>query len=439
MTTTRIRFSSRPAFAWAVMTIAFLAVFGAIGLGRFGYSAILPVMQAQLGLTSQQAGALASWNLGGYVVFAVLGGALSSRFGVRAIASIGLLVAALGMALTGLADGLVSVGARLISGFGGGLVLVPCTALMSAWFPASRRGLASGIVSSGMALGLIVSGPLVPRVMTAGGESGWRYAWFLLAGVVFVLSLANPLVMRNRPVKIVRHEAIEPGHLEWCRVIKSPYSWHLGLIYMFWGYAYMTYFVFLQKRLIGDLGFSPSAAGNVFMILGIASLACGLLWGSVSDRIGRKYVMTIMLAAEGAASALFAFASQTPYVVLSAVVFGLTAVGFVGIMGAACGDRFGADLAPTALGFVTLFVGVGQAAGPIVAGMLQDIYGSLTPALIVSSAVFVVGTASALLLKTGTGSSQRKRTPATVSSPDDGGIVPGESGVAGRAGEVTHA
>lgn len=399
----------RPAYAWVVMIMAFLAVFGAIGLGRFGYSAILPEMQAQLGLTGQQSGALASWNLAGYVVLAVVGGVLATRFGVRTVVSVGVAVATVGMAITGFAGGAGTASlARLLTGLGGGLVLVPSTALMSAWFTCGRRGLASGIVSGGMALGLIVSGPLVPRIISAGGDDGWRIAWFVLAGIALVFAIANPLVMRNRPYQAGSPRSATPRpRLDWRRVVGSRYAWHLGVVYMMWGYAYMIYFVFLQKRLIGDLGFSAESAGNVFMILGVASLACGFIWGWVSDRVGRKAAMVVMLAVEGAGSALLALGPGTPWIIVSAVIFGLTAVGFVGIVGASCGDRFGADLAPASFGFVTLFVGIGQAIGPVVAGILEDAHGSLAPGFWMSAGVFAVATSVALLLGPSTAHERR--------------------------------
>ena len=71
-------------------------VFGAIGFGRFGYSAILPAMQKDLDITSAAAGSLASWNLGGYVLMAAVGGVLASRFGPRLVVAVGSIVAARG-------------------------------------------------------------------------------------------------------------------------------------------------------------------------------------------------------------------------------------------------------------------------------------------------------------------------------------------------------
>ena len=61
-------------YRWAVLGVAFFGVFGALGFGRFGYSAVLPSMQKALGLSSAAAGSLASWNLAGYTVMAAIGG-----------------------------------------------------------------------------------------------------------------------------------------------------------------------------------------------------------------------------------------------------------------------------------------------------------------------------------------------------------------------------
>jgi fucose permease len=96
-------FTHSPRYRWVVLAMGFLAVFGALGFGRFGYSAILPAMQEDLDISSAAAGSLASWNLGGYVVMAAVGGLLASRFGPRKVVAVGSIAAAIGMLLTGLA------------------------------------------------------------------------------------------------------------------------------------------------------------------------------------------------------------------------------------------------------------------------------------------------------------------------------------------------
>jgi MFS family permease len=68
-------------------------------------------------------------------------------------------------------------------------------------------------------------------------------------------------------------------------------------------------------------------------------------------------------------------------------------------MAAACGDVLGARMAPAALGFITLFFGIGQAIGPSVAGAMADASGSFTGAYLLASGVALAGAVGSLLLR----------------------------------------
>ena len=182
--------------------MGFLAVFGALGFGRFGYSAILPAMQEDLGISTAAAGSLASWNLAGYLLMAAIGGLLASRFGSRMMVGIGSVVAAGGMLLTGLADGVTTAAAaRLLTGLGAGAVLVPSVSLMSSWFSVKQRGMASAVVSSGSSLALVIVGPVVPAIIQSGGSEGWRLAWYFFAAVTFAVGVLTFILQRDRPYK----------------------------------------------------------------------------------------------------------------------------------------------------------------------------------------------------------------------------------------------
>jgi MFS family permease len=83
---------------------------------------------------------------------------------------------------------------------------------------------------------------------------------------------------------------------------------------------------------------------------------------------------------------------------LSAILFGLTAWSIPAIMAAACGDVLGSRMAPAALGFITLFFGIGQAMGPSIAGALADASGSFFSAFLLAGGVALLGALSASLL-----------------------------------------
>jgi MFS family permease len=84
---------------------------------------------------------------------------------------------------------------------------------------------------------------------------------------------------------------------------------------------------------------------------------------------------------------------------ISAILFGITAWSIPAIMAATCGDVLGPRLAPAALGFITLFFGVGQAIGPSVAGVMADASGTFVSAYLLAAFVAVLGAAGSLLLR----------------------------------------
>ena len=69
-------------YSWVILSVSVLVGLASIGLARFGYTMILPSMKEGLGISGVQAGDLATGNLAGYLVLALFGGFLASRFGI---------------------------------------------------------------------------------------------------------------------------------------------------------------------------------------------------------------------------------------------------------------------------------------------------------------------------------------------------------------------
>ncbi len=159
----------------------------------------------------------------------------------------------------------------------------------------------------------------------------------------------------------------------------------------------MTFFV---KLLVAEGGYTQQAAGNLFMLIGWFSLLCGLLWGGISDLIGRKHTLIIVYLIQAVAYSMFALWTAPFGFTLSAILFGLTAWSIPAIMAATCGDMLGPRMAPAALGFITLFLGVGQAIGPSVAGMLADASGSFFSAFLLAGGIALIGAISSSFLRT---------------------------------------
>src|SRR5512143_836358 len=101
-TAAAVKAQPRVHYGFVVLIFIVLAVFGALGLARFGYTSILPAMQDGLKLSNTQTGELQSWNLLGYMLTVVFAGVVAARYGPRAVISISLVAVAAAMLATGL-------------------------------------------------------------------------------------------------------------------------------------------------------------------------------------------------------------------------------------------------------------------------------------------------------------------------------------------------
>ena len=398
------------AYPWLLLAAGTLAVFSALGLARFGYSVLLPPMQSGLGLDNSQAGVLASANLIGYLVMALAGGALASRFGARIVVSAGLVVIGIGMIMTGLSEGFTSAALwRAVTGVGSGAANIAVMGMWATWFPPAKRGLASGIAVTGSAFAMIGTGSLVPPLLARSGANGWQFCWQIFGGLSLAIALICWLVIRNKKTIPAIDLASPYGGAiaapadrhsgSWHDIFRSKAAWHLGLVYVAFGFSYIIFMTFFVKHLMAAGGYSRASAGNLFMLMGWANLLISFLWGSLSDRIGRANTLVIVYLIHTVAFALFGLAHTPLFFTLSALLFGMTAFSIPAIMAATCGDIFGGRMASVAIGFVTLLFGIGQVAGPAIAGFMADSSGSFTTAYLLAAAVALAGAVGSLTLR----------------------------------------
>jgi len=399
-------------YGWAVLAVGTLAVFCALGLGRFGYTMVLPAMQADLGMNNAQAGLLATFNMAGYLLFTILGGVLSARYGARSVAAAGLAFCGIGMICTGLAERFLSVSFwRGLTGIGSGCGNIAVMGLWPAWFGSRKRGMAAGVSVSGSSFALIFTGQFVPWIGAVQGTDAWRTCWILFGAISIAAAVVAYVILRKSPADIglnaIGQEEVpcpapakSAEMIQWKNIYLSAPVWCLGLIYSAFGFSYVIYMTFFFKFLIQDGGYAAADAGTLFMILGWVSLLCGVIWGTVSDYIGRKKALVIVFLIHAAAYGLFAWGNRPFHFTISALLFGVSAWSIPAIMAAACGDVLGARLAPAALGFITLFMGIGQVVGPFAGGMIADAAGSFSPAFLLAAVVALFGaTGSGLLLR----------------------------------------
>jgi sugar phosphate permease len=403
-------------YAWVIAFTGTLVVLLAHGFGRMSYSVILPPMKEGLSLTYTQVGLIGTGNFIGYLSFAVIGGFIASRFGARRVIFISLLVMGICLFLTGFSGSFAfAFFTRLITGMGNGGAYIPAIALPAAWFVANKRGLATGIATIGTGLGLSIVGLVLPSIILKYGQVGWRHAWYILSAVVFVGSFVVYALERDKPGdkglsmygeddKQRDNPMNGTGHkvsllAAWRAVAKENEIWKLGAVYFMFGFSYVIYFTFFIAYLTKEIGLSAKTAGGIFAVLGFFSILSGVLWGFISDVVGRRYGCLLAYLTLACSYLIFSFWQALPGFYLSSITFGITISAIPVIMAAAAGDAMGGRLASAGLGFITLFFGVGQAIGPTVAGFIKDAAGSFTYAFMLCAAISLIGAFGSLLLR----------------------------------------
>ena len=404
-------------YAWIIVGTGVIGVMGALGLGRFGYTVILPAMKEGLGLNYGQMGLLGTGNLIGYLFFSLLGGFWASRYGTKIVTVLSLTLMTVTLMLTGMAGGFYGIlAARIFTGVGSAGANVPIMGLASAWFSTRRRGLAAGIMVSGSGLGVLVTGIFLPGVIKAYGADGWRWAWYVLAALSLAITLICMWLLKDRPadknLSPCGAEAISPlfssakeqgsntaaAPLDWGKVYKNPALWQLGLGYYAFGFSYITYATFFSAHAIKAGNLTQIEAGRIWSLVGFMSLASGLIWGGISDWIGRRAALCIVFCLHTLSFAIFAFSTTVVGFYASALAFGISAWSIPSIAAAFSGDIAGARLAPAALGMITVIFGIGQALAPYVAGKLADASGNFSYSFMLAAFIALPGAIGSLLL-----------------------------------------
>jgi nitrate/nitrite transporter NarK len=172
-------------------------------------------------------------------------------------------------------------------------------ALGSAWFAIHKRGFATGIVSGGIGLGTFLSGLIVPFILKSYNADGWRYSWYILGVLVLFVAVLVGIFLRNQPAEkgltpVGQKDAPDTAapapkvsSLDWGAVYKMKSLWFLGVVYFFYGMSYIIYMVFFAAYLVNEMGYSQAWAGGLWAMVGGLSIFCGVIWGSISDKIGR--------------------------------------------------------------------------------------------------------------------------------------------------------
>ncbi|PVZ20505.1 MULTISPECIES: YbfB/YjiJ family MFS transporter [unclassified Pseudomonas] len=327
----------------------------AMGFGRFAFTGLYPVMVRE-GVISVSDGSLAaSANYLGYLLGALVAARLSAARAHGWVLA-GLAATVLGLAALAVAGTpWLVIAVRGVAGAFSALGMIAA----SLWL-LQHRGHAQGapVLYAGVGFGVALSAELL--ALGEWARLGPFGLWWLLAGAAMVLSLASLPWLHASPVEPVAAPA-RPG---------APVplvAWRLIGLYGLAGLGYIVTATYLPLLIEGALGTAnPVHAWTVF---GLGAAPSCLLWHRLHERLGTRRALALNLTVQGVGVLLPAL-GQAPLVYLaSALMVGATFMGTVTIALPAARLVAGSSRL-NMMAVMTAAYGVGQIAGPLLAGWL---------------------------------------------------------------------
>ncbi len=304
-------------------------------------------------------------------------GALSDRFGTRAVVLTGGLLLGLGLVTASRATtlGEFQLLFGVVVGLASGSFYAPMTATTARWFT-RHRSLAVALVSAGLSVGSTVMAPLARWMISS---YDWRTAMLLIGDLAWLVIVPTALLVRNPPVSpaaagTAATSANGPD-LTVAQALRTPQFAAIALTY-FACCATHAGPIFHMVTHAMDQGIAAMAAATVLSVAGLASLSGKIVCGLLADRVGAKRVLVAGLGLQAIAVSLYLFTRELAGFYGVALVFGFAYGGVMPLYAILVREYFGERTMGATFGAVSLASTLAMALGPVAGGWLYDAFGS---------------------------------------------------------------
>jgi MFS family permease len=360
--------------SWTVVILGFFALSLSFS-ARSALQVALPFWEAEFGWTRSLGSLGGASALITSALMAILAGTMLSRIGARAVLAGGLAGLAAGLALTAAIDGrswqfLLVYGGIAAIGFG--LVSQSVISTVVAWSFTERRGLATGVATSGATAGQLF---LLPALAAVFASFGWRPAYLGLA-VASVVMLALVLILLPRGADAgAAARRQEAGGVSVRELATSPVFHALFWSFVICGFTTAgvieTHFIPYATL----CGFPPVTGATAYSLLMAVNFGGMVLAGWLSDRMHRPLLLGTIYILRGLAFLLLMNITGDPAMLAAfAVMFGLFDYSTVPVTASITASHLGLKIMGTAMGLLAAGHALGGAAGAILAGRLFDLF-----------------------------------------------------------------
>lgn len=309
---------------------------------------------------------------------AMLGGRLNDQFGPKLVLSISGVIFAAGIVALSQIQQPWQYFAVFGLMIGAGLAThdVVTLSTIARWFD-KRRGLMTGLVKTGTAIGQVTVPPIAAFLIA---WLGWRYGMFSLgiaAGVILLLA-ASMMRLPSENDTLERAAGTSAGST-FQEAKRNPTFWKLCAVQFLFFPTLMSVPTHLAVH-GQDLGMEAKTAALLLSVMGASSIAGRLSIGLIADRMGGK--MAYSTALFGLLASLGALCVVEDHGTLFALIalYGFSHGSLFVVVSPTVSRYFGMRSHGSIFGTVLFFGTIGGAFGPVMTGWVFDQFGSYTPA-----------------------------------------------------------
>ena len=399
-------------YGYVILGLCFINMVVMRGVnGAFGvyYLALLE----EFSWSRSDGASIASINYVVYALAAPLVGLIFDRLGPRLLMPLGAALVGAGLVFSSISNSLsgLYLSYGVVTAVGqGALGFVGHNALISFWF-VRRRATAIGIAAMGQGVGALV---MVPATQILINAVGWRWTYVVTGSVVLLLLVpANALLQRRKPQDVGQFpdgDCAAPGadpvgplireinKRDWTlrQAIRSFPFWCITVGQLALGTALFMINTHAIAHFVA-VGYQKLAASFYFGLIGFIRIGATILWGSISDRLGRSeaYGIAVGVTLLGL-SGMIALTLDAPLwlVYLTIVLYGIGHSAGNPTYGAVIGDIFSGHKIGLIFGFLEISFGLGSAFGSWLGGYLFDAMGSYASSFSVCMICFIISGAA---------------------------------------------
>jgi MFS family permease len=361
-----------------------------LGIARFAYTPLIPVMISASVMSDISAGWLATLNYAGYLCGAVLAATIGDLMLKDKLYRAGLITAIITTLAMAFTDNVyLWAFLRFMSGLSSAAGLLIGSGLVLNWLIRNNYRSELGIHFMGMGLGIVFTAIACELMVN---QLTWSTQWIVLGVCAALLSIPAWRWL-PRPHNGNVHSS---GQVLKDKPPSARFFWLMVMSYFCAGFGYVisaTFTVAMVERL-------PGLAGEgqlVWLLLGLTAIPAVIYWDKLARRIGTLYTLLICYLIHIIGIVLPLFSQTLTAAIVSGMLYGATFIGIVGLVLTMAG-RFYPTKPAKLMGKLTLSYGVAQIIAPAVAGYMAAKTGQYSAALFMAAIMMVLGTILLLIL-----------------------------------------